>query len=157
MALMPGSGGSDETQAKTVDVLLSHGADVNADNGFAINAAVSGRKIALVRKLLEKSANLNVVAPDKLTPLITAVQTRSLEMVSLLVDRGADPDFKTPEGKNAWYWAFSQAYTYRTRDVIEIEEFLRGRTNRADLEALLRADKSRDGYFDTEKWLQDHP
>jgi hypothetical protein len=40
---------------------------------------------------------------------------------------------------------------------MKVEELLRGRTNRADIEALMRADTSLKDSMDVEKWLKTHP
>lgn len=157
MALMQGSGGSDETQAKIVDLLLARGADTNLDNGAALNAAVGSGKAVLVQKLLDKGADVNLTSAGGLTPLMAAVHAQSSEIVSLLLDRGANADLKSANGKNAWKMAFENAYAFRSGETIKIEELLRGRTSRADIEALLRADTSLKGYLDADKWLQEHP
>jgi len=156
-ALQYGAGGTDEMQERMVDVLLSHGADVNADNGAALLEIAGSGKAGLAGKLLDKGAGANVADSLGRTPLMLAAGSQSQEMTSLLLDKGADPNMKDNAGHNAWYIAFGNAYSFRTEKAIKVEELLRGRTNRSDMEALLRADTSLHGYFDVDKWLQEHP
>lgn len=157
MALQQGSGGSDANQAKIVEILIARGADVNIDKGAPLAAAAALGKPDLVRFLLDKGADANLTGADGLTPLMTAVKSRSGEIVSLLLERGADVTVKSADGRNAWKMAFDQAYTFPGNETLKIEELLRRKTNRKDIESLLRADKSRGPYFDTEKWLREHP
>ena len=155
MAVMPGSGGSDETQAKIVDLLLARGADPSL--GCPLSVAAQSSKTELAKKLLDKGADVNGKDSTGRTPLMAAVDAQALEIVNLLLDRGADADFKDPLGKNAWKLAFDKAYSFRTAAAMKVEESVRRRTNRAEIESLLRADTSLQGSVDVEKWLQTHP
>ena len=60
-------------------------------------------------------------------------------------------------GRNAWKLAFNKAYSFNTAAAWKIEELLRHHTNRADIEELMRADKSLKDSMDVEKWLKTHP
>ncbi len=154
MAVMSGSGGSDEAQVKIVDLLLDRGADPNLD--CPLCAAAQTSKPALITKLLDRGADINGRNPAGLTPLMAAVDVQSFDIVKVLLDRGANADVKEQRGRNAWKLAFNKAYSFQTADAIKIEELLRRRTNRADIENLLRSDASIKDSMDVEKWLQTH-
>lgn len=72
--------------------MIDHGADPNHVNGSGDSVlcwAVSSGNLRLVRLLLDKGAEVNLVSPNG-TALLTAVRAGNLEMVKLLVRRGAD-------------------------------------------------------------------
>ena len=87
---------------------------------------------------------------------MAAATAQSYEITSLLLDRGADPNAKAQDGKNAWAIAFDLASSFRTEKTMNTEKLLRGRTSRADIENILRGNKSLKGYLDVDKWLQDN-
>ena len=155
MAVMPGSGGSEDTQVKIVDLLLARGADPSL--GCPLCVAAQSSKAALVRKLLDKGADINGKDSSGRTPLMAAVDAQSIEIVTLLLDKGANTGLKEQGGKNAWKLAFNKAYSFPSVDTMKVEELVRRRTNRADIENLLRADTSLKDSVDVEKWLKTHP
>ncbi|KAH7120549.1 ankyrin repeat protein [Dactylonectria macrodidyma] len=85
-----------------VEVLLAHGADPNVacDGGTALYCAVAGNHIDIVRKLLENEpkADINVQPLGEDMLMIRAVCTGNTELVSLLMEHGADIDFVDPNG-----------------------------------------------------------
>jgi ankyrin repeat protein len=154
-AVLPGSGGSEEAQAKIVDLLLARGADPSL--GCPLCAVAQSSKPALAKKLLDKGADINGKDPNGRTPLMAAVDAQSIEMVTFLLDRGANADVKESNGRNAWLLAFHKAYSFPSVDTMKVEELLRGRTNRVDIEILMRGDSSLKDSVDVEKWLKTHP
>jgi ankyrin repeat protein len=90
--------GNNGVRARGVRLLLDRGADVNADGGeygTALIAACTRRPedaAEVVRLLLEHGADVNAQGGEYETALAAACkQSASPELVSLLLDRGADP------------------------------------------------------------------
>src|SRR5688572_31132833 len=72
--------------------------------------AAMSQPTALVRRWLAAGGDVNAVAPARQysrTPLMTAVTSEAsgAETVQLLLEKGADPDARTPEGETALDWA----------------------------------------------------
>ncbi len=154
--LMPGASSSAENLAAIVDILLAHGADPKADNSAAFFSAVAAGRNEIAAKLLDKGADLNAQLGDGYTPLMAAIFNGQEATASFLLDRGADPNVKRPDGKNAWAMAFGIAYG-AGKESSPLEELLRHRTIRYDIETILRNDASLKGYLDVDKWLREHP
>ena len=104
--------------APTIDLLIKHGAKVNAYdvNGWtALTECAAYGNMELVEVLLAHGAcvdgkpgedgvandgNPNLEAKTHETPLVAcAKMSEDEELISLLLDRGADPDIKDKEGK----------------------------------------------------------
>ena len=76
--------------------LIEQGADVNASYGCALTAAATRGELRIVEMLLDHGADPNRTVSGDLTvimggstPLVSAVQSRDIEMVRLLLERGA--------------------------------------------------------------------
>lgn len=67
---------------------------------FELRQSIDDDDINTTRSLLEQGADPNVMY-DKNTPLINAVRKNNLSMVELLVDNGADINFRTSYYKSA--------------------------------------------------------
>lgn len=85
-----------------VEALLAQGADPNVawDGGTALYCAVAGNRIDLVRRLLENEpkADVNMQPVDEDMLMIRAVCTGNTELVSLLMEHGAEINFADPRG-----------------------------------------------------------
>lgn len=78
-----------------VDVLIDHGADVNAraQNGTTnqpLHAAAAARNVQAVRALVEHGADVNARQEGGYTPLHSAAQNGDLETARFLISHGAD-------------------------------------------------------------------
>ena len=78
-----------------VDLLLEHGADINADNGSALRFLVSQGEIERVGWMLEMGAKAGGYPPEY-EPILAGMTYP--EMVRLLVERGAPLNFSTEHG-----------------------------------------------------------
>jgi hypothetical protein len=89
--------------------LLAEGADVNAvskDRGYtAVMDAVWKMNTAIVKILLAKKPDLNVISRDGQSALVLAVGTGSEEICRLLAENGADPAVKDALGMSAVEYA----------------------------------------------------
>ena len=90
-------------QEELVKILLEAGADINITNG---TSTVLSRAIAsfwnprVIQRLISEGANVNKLVKDNplsMAPLHTACQFNRLEVISWLLEAGADPDIKTPD------------------------------------------------------------
>ena len=86
---------ADHGEIKITELLISYGADVNAQvvygGGTALQAAVTGNHIQLVRILLDHGADVNAPASrGGATAIVAAVREGDSEMVQLLLDCGAN-------------------------------------------------------------------
>src|SRR6266540_6078626 len=80
---------------EAVKVLLEHGADVNAKppsrfQNTAVDSAVSGDHAEVVRVLLAAGADPNIRSEANYTTLQKAAAHGNLDIVRMLLDRGAD-------------------------------------------------------------------
>ncbi|KAL9943972.1 hypothetical protein ACHAO3_008768 [Verticillium nonalfalfae] len=83
---------SQNNYAKIVALLLSKGADANANgpSGCALYLAARGGHVDVCKMLLENGAVANVSTTEFASPLSVAVETGKLELVQLLLDHGAE-------------------------------------------------------------------
>ncbi|RDW73640.1 hypothetical protein BP5796_07082 [Coleophoma crateriformis] len=73
--------------------LVAAGADLRTPKGILEEAVDSNNMEALVW-LLDQGLNPNVKSPKGMTPLTTAIREDHIEMVDLLLQRGADPNVR---------------------------------------------------------------
>jgi hypothetical protein len=89
--------------------LLAEGSDVDAiskDRGYtAVMDAVWKTNTSIVKILVAKKADLNVISRDGQSVLILAVGTGSEEICQLLAENGADPMIKDSMGMSAIEYA----------------------------------------------------
>ncbi len=80
--------------------LLDRGVDANAKNNAGATAlmrAAAGLHADTVRLLIARSANVNAQSDDKRTPLLIAAGlTGAADIVTILLDHGADPSMAAP-------------------------------------------------------------
>lgn len=86
-----------------IDSCLENGANVNhitTDNVTPIVAAILENKTNIIKKLIEKGADVNIPAGrNKFSPLRFAISSTvnlPLDIVKLLLDSGANKDYKSP-------------------------------------------------------------
>jgi N-acyl-D-amino-acid deacylase len=93
-----------------VRMLLEHGADAKATTNAGLTAlhrAAYQADPETIRLLLEAGAPVNVADDRGFTPLMMAVnsRTRNLQVVQMLLDRGADVRAKDASGRSIAEWA----------------------------------------------------
>ncbi|XP_042350986.1 ankyrin repeat and SOCS box protein 9-like [Plectropomus leopardus] len=84
-----------------IESLVQHGADVDQyidQSGFPLHVACSNQHLSTVRKMLQLGASVNSSASGD-SPLHIAARLSSPEMVSVLLDHGADRSLRNSEGK----------------------------------------------------------
>ena len=62
----------------------------DAEDNYPLIIALSHNHHALVRKLIECGANVNVMCQDGVTPLMIASSRGDVGIINLLLDSGAD-------------------------------------------------------------------
>ena len=88
-----------------------------------LHMAAALNKIDIVEYLLSRGANIEARGEDQKTPLLTAIRYgKSLELVKLLIARGADINAKDYYGKDALYFAENDC---AGKDCKEIADFIR--------------------------------
>ena len=87
--------------------LIANIKDLNYNSGMgtALMGAVYKNQLELVKLLLEKKANPNLIDANGASALILATQNGNLEMIKLLLKYNADKTLKTKEGKTAFEFA----------------------------------------------------
>ena len=93
-------------QPPVVRLLLDRGADpnqaaANAAKVTALHAAVSSSQTDIARWLLDAGADVNARQQMDYTPLMGAAANARLDLMDLLLARGADPALATTDGKTA--------------------------------------------------------
>lgn len=89
---------------KIVELLLANGADPNiADSQgrtaiFLLSIRDKEKVIAILRKLVERGADINHKSADNVTPLLYSITNRKPEVAEALVELGADVNAKSTEG-----------------------------------------------------------
>ncbi|KAM3070075.1 hypothetical protein ACMFMG_003893 [Clarireedia jacksonii] len=77
-------------------LLLDHGADVNSDDGWALQIAAAEGHVDIVKELLNRGANVNARTSNPKFPQGTALygacELGQEEIVDILLDHGADPN-----------------------------------------------------------------
>lgn len=95
-----------------IRTLAAHGADVNAVShdrtSPPLALAIMGDQIVAVAALIECGADVNALA-DGLTPLYLAVSQGNDAVMMLLLENGADPNMKLPNGRTPMDIAQSEA------------------------------------------------
>ncbi|MCD6013184.1 MAG: putative multiple ankyrin repeat single kh domain protein [Flavipsychrobacter sp.] len=106
-ALMNACRWADDT---AVSFLLRHGATVDKPKSpkgrtplMVACAYYSGKSIC--NMLIDRGADVNVAAQDCSTPLMVAAQSAKLDVVELLLKKGANPNAKDASGKTALEYA----------------------------------------------------
>ncbi|AXY04464.1 ankyrin repeat protein [Fowlpox virus] len=83
-------------EIQIMDILLSKGIDINFKDDIgntALHYACDYRNgLNMVRHLIKNGADINIENDYGTTPLACAVSTRNIELVSILLDSGADPN-----------------------------------------------------------------
>ena len=91
--------------AEKVKWLIDAGADINAiskDRGYsAVMDAVWRKNFELTKYLIDLGADLSVVSSDGQPILVLAVGNGNLQIVELLLEKGADPDMQDSMGMSA--------------------------------------------------------
>ena len=106
---------------EAVDVLLAHGARVNAvdrHNSTALHLVSSSCYYNIAKKLINCGADINAKDSFVRTPLMIAAEYGKLEIVKLLLDRGANTYIQTQnfsKGHTALIYACERGHL----DVVE--------------------------------------
>ncbi|KAJ5355898.1 hypothetical protein N7517_010507 [Penicillium concentricum] len=98
-------------QDRIVELLLDCGADIDAVNNTgetALALAALNGNMRVARLLLDRRANVDFMRYPWQTPLYKAVQSDEVEMVTLLVQYGADPFLKGGIGRKETVFTFAK-------------------------------------------------
>ncbi|XP_077473254.1 ankyrin repeat and SOCS box protein 9-like isoform X2 [Stigmatopora argus] len=86
---------------KCIETLAQHCADVDLNlgqSGTPLHVACANRQVNAVRQLLDLGASVNISALGE-SPLHVSVRLQHPEMVSVLLDYGADTSLRNSDGK----------------------------------------------------------
>ncbi|MEW4370450.1 ankyrin repeat domain-containing protein [Paenibacillus kandeliae] len=73
--------------------VIDHGIDINKFSGIELNTAIAQGHNNIVNLLIDKHMKLNMYSP-KLNPLFTAIRTKNVEAVEVIMDSGIDLNIK---------------------------------------------------------------
>lgn len=86
---------------------IEHGANANYGNGSLAGTvlidAIKGRNIEMVKYLLAKDADPNMIS-EKFTPLAAALNTQNYEIVKAIIDAGVDVNVRLEDGRTAIFF-----------------------------------------------------
>ena len=107
--------------AKTVEALLKHGADANRADGSGVTALMwAVPDVEKVRVLLAHGANVNAKSATERTPLLVAASyPRTVDLLRLLLERGADLRAQDRTGATALALAVRSADVDVVRFLVE--------------------------------------
>lgn len=141
---------SENKNYEMMDTYLGRGADVNCgncnDSGMPpLGNALTGRvDMKLIRYLVEKGADVNLLTQGLASPLIFAIDSRHwtrsqdesqkmAQAVVFLVESGAKVDLVNSKGKNAMMYLASHGYDRDTvQTVMQLMRFLRDKGTNVD-------------------------
>lgn len=84
-----------------VQALLARGAVVNHEGWTALHYAVTNNQWAIAQLLLSAKAAVDALSPNQTTPLMMAARNGNIELVKLLLQRGANDTLKNTAGLSA--------------------------------------------------------
>lgn len=123
--------------------LIGRGADVHAVSRNAmqvqpLHSAVAGNHLGIVQALIAAGADVNAVQQDGFTPLMGAAQNGNAELVSFLLQHGANPAAHTADDRSAW----SLAETEKHENVLKVlrDSGIKSEENQATDEASCASD-----------------
>jgi ankyrin repeat protein len=102
------------SQVPAVEILLARGANVNdcdATAGWsAVHCAAKYGNGPMIRKLVEKGAKVDVEDKEGFTPWMYMVgEDRNWEIAQLLIELGADVNYKMADKKTVLHWILLQS------------------------------------------------
>ena len=114
---------SSKNDEKQVNWLIEHGADVNLqdeDGDTALHFACrSHASLEILSCLIENGASINACTNCKVTPLMMAVENCHKDVVSYLIEHGANVDLQDEDGDTALHYV-----AYQESRVDKTETFL---------------------------------
>lgn len=98
-----------------VRFLLRNGADPDlaSENGYRVYplyVAIDSNFEGIAKMLVEAGAEVNVIQASQMTPLHAAAKNGNIEMLILLLEKGALVDIKNDQGKTASDLAFEKGH-----------------------------------------------
>lgn len=69
--------------------------------GTALNHAVNYQREGIVRKLIERGANVNALYDGDYTPLMSTVERQNKVLIKLILEQNVDIDYTDRYGNNA--------------------------------------------------------
>lgn len=126
---------------KEIAAILSGDESDTATGGMTIHEAVLNRDTVAVDALIKAGTDLNEISDQyRRTPLMLACEYPSAPMVTLLVDGGADINFRSGNGETAVYYLLTKAVSNfgrgMSQDIKDIKLMLRTLTNKGlDIDA----------------------
>lgn len=89
-----------------VDKLIAHDAPVNRPGWTALHYAASVGNVDIIRALLQRSATIDALSPNRTTPLMMAARGNHADASRFLVAQGADPSLTNDSELAAADFAF---------------------------------------------------
>jgi ankyrin repeat protein len=91
-----------------VRVLLESGVDIRSGRSSPLTAAIRKRNIPIISLLLEHNSPLSSADERHYSPMMRAIVQDLSSIVPIMLEADADPNYMTPEGKNALHLACTQ-------------------------------------------------
>lgn len=93
------------------------------DQHHALLDAIAADRYDEVQRILATGVDLNAPADEGASPLFAAIVHGNVEIVRLLLDRGADPNFEAGEPARAVYAARPLDLAQQTRFLVDWDKF----------------------------------
>lgn len=92
---------ANKNEDEVIKLLERFDTEIMLVEGTALNHAVNYQREGIVRKLIERGANVNALYDGDYTPLMSTVERQNKVLIKLILEQNVDIDYTDRYGNNA--------------------------------------------------------